>query len=132
MLFAISHWPCASRASHSGVKPIPYAMCDEEGAENLYTCSMYTHVPGATPIMRVVFKAPYATIGPVALQLNGEKPLPLKKYRHGSPHDGINDLGPNDIRAGQLIQVVNRRRYFLVCSFLAVNGWLPPGEEDCQ
>jgi hypothetical protein len=130
----LTRWgpPCAFRASPSGVKRIPYAVCDEESVDNVYTCHMPANGPDARSIMRVAFKAPLATMGPVALQLNGEKALPLKKRGQDSLYDGIRDLDMNDIRAGQLIQVVNRGSYFLVCNFLAVDGWPPPGEDDCQ
>jgi hypothetical protein len=127
--FAVFAWwtlPFAFRTSLPTKGSIPFALCDDPGEVNTYSCTLLGAFPPSASPSLVAFKAPTASTGPTTLRLNQASAKPLKKML---PPAGLQPLALNDIRAGQIVEVLDKRSFYLLCP-LRIEP-LPQGYEDC-
>jgi hypothetical protein len=107
----VSSW----RALSTIINPGASAYCADAGSTDAYACALTPSITAYTTGAHYFFKANTANTGAATLALNGiASPVTIKK-----PVGGVTtDLVDNDIRAGQIVEVVHDGTNFQMVSQL--------------
>jgi hypothetical protein len=107
----VSSW----RALSTIINPGASAYCADAGSSDAYACSLTPPITAYTTGSHYFFRANTANTGAATLALNGiASPVTIKK-----PVGGVTtDLVDNDIRAGQIVEVVHDGTNFQMVSQL--------------
>lgn len=104
------------RALSTITNPAASAYCADAGASDAYACNLSPAITTYTTGSHYFFKANTANTGQATLQLNGiASPVLIKKQIGGI----TTDLDNNDIRIGQIVEVVYDGTNFQMLSMLA-------------
>jgi hypothetical protein len=103
------------RALSTISNPAASAYCADAGSTDAYACSLTPPITAYTTGSHYFFKANTANTGAATLALNGiASPVTIKKQVGGS----TTDLDNNDIRSGQIVEVVHDGTNFQMVSQL--------------